>query len=104
MTKYQDQDTNKIPVDPADFRLIAFDGWEGFDIVDTQEGSSYKDSAPTTTVLKRLSDDTYWAFNWEQYTSHYGSGDHCFYNPYLYKVERREEVITRTIVHWTEVK
>lgn len=104
MIKYQDQNVTKIKVDPDDFRSLAFNGIEGFKQADLVEGESYKDSAPTKTILHRLSDDTFWAFNWYQYTSHYGNGDHMFYDPYLYEVGKHTEVVSRTVVTWTPAK
>lgn len=102
---YEDKDAIKIAIDPGHFRDFAWEGWDGFEIVDEIEDESYKDLAPATTVLKRVSDGTFWEFNWEKYTSHYGSGDHYFdHDPYLYKVNRKEEVVTKTVVSWVRVK
>ena len=102
---YEDKDATKIPIDPGHLRDFAWDGWEGFEIVAEDEADSYKDLAFATTYLKRLSDNSFWQFNWEKYTSHYGSGDHYFDNdPFLYKVNRVEKVITRTEVEWVRIE
>lgn len=104
VNNYEDKDAVKIAVDPDHRRDFAWEGWTGFEIVGQDEGESYKDSAPITTYLERLSDNTYWEFNWDKYTSHYGSGDHDFGNdPYLYKVNRTEKVVSQTVVSWDRV-
>lgn len=77
--------------------------WEGLDLgeeeyefVETIEDldNLYKDYCPATTICKRLSDNTYWALDWSYYKSHYGSGEHEYYNDEIYQVKQVEKVIT----------
>jgi hypothetical protein len=105
MSNYEDREAIKIPVEKHDCRHFARGDWDGFTTVDEIEDEGYKDLAPVTTILARISDNTYWEFNWEKCTSYYGSGDSYYDNdPYLYKVDKIEKVVTRTEVTWEKVK
>lgn len=83
-------------------RDIAFADIEGFEEVETLEDSGYKDYAPARTILKRESDGTFWAYDWERYTEYYGSGSHEFPNDYLVQVERKEKVVVKH--YWEALK
>lgn len=61
-------------------------------VVDYEE--AYKDLAPATTICKQISTGKFFALDWQQYTSHYGSGESQYDENEAYEVHQVDVVTT----------
>lgn len=107
MKNYQDADLDSVSIDlsPEERRLFAWGDLEGFNLVHEDEGESYKDSAPVTTICQRESDGSYWKYMWDKHTSHYGHGEHDYdVETNIRRVNKVEKVVTTTVVDWIRIK
>jgi hypothetical protein len=96
----------KVEITEDEAREIAWNDSSDYLVVEEicDLNNSYKDSCPAITIVKRTSDGKHFALNWVQHVSHYGDGEHQFYDLYLYEVEQKEETKTITVKTWVNVK
>lgn len=83
-----------MKITEAEARQFAGDDFPDFNVVDEviDHENGYKDYAPATTISERTSDGTFWALDWNMYTSHYGSGEHMYNSLELRQVKQIEKV------------
>lgn len=78
-------------------RQIAYEDHEFCEVVftETDKNAAYKDCAPCEVVF--LHNSKLWSFNYDQYISHYGSGESMFYDCVIQEVEYYEEEVTTVV-------
>lgn len=62
---------------------------------ETDKNEAYKDCAPCEVVF--LHQGKLWSFTYDQYISHYGSGESMFYDCNIQEVEYYEEEVTKIV-------
>jgi hypothetical protein len=71
--------------------------WEDHDLcevvfTETDKNEAYKDCAPCEVVFQHQG--KLWSFTYDQYISHYGSGESMYYDCTIQEVEYYEEEVT----------
>jgi len=75
-------------------RQISYEDHEFCEVVftETDKNEAYKDCAPCEVVF--LHQGNLWSFTYDQYISHYGSGESMYYDCTIQQVEYYEKEVT----------
>ena|ERR1700757_4076365 len=102
---YQDRIALDIEIDPRDREDFALGYYPGFIEIDTIDSGQFKDRVCLTTILERLSDNTYWSFQWSEAIETPGTeGNDYNMDNYMHKIRRVQIGEAWRVVDWVRVK